>query len=212
MTVDLRSKSDAHVPTVILYCPYDRKTTRHIRRESDGAIVCAECGRGVDLGDRPTPRPAAQRRSHQPSGIAPRATIHRGRHVADLRGDLRRGLHRWQLVILGAFVLALAALIVAINLAGLGSQVSPTGPASLVEGAIPAVERPVLVTNTGGIGAYLRRTPQLEDKLRAWPDGTVLKTLGPSVMVDGIEWSRVRDPSGTEGWIPTQYTRATDRI
>jgi hypothetical protein len=121
-------------------------------------------------------------------------------------------LHRWRLVTLGAAVLALAALIVAINLAGLGSQVSPAGQAPLVEGANPPTERPVLVTNTDGIGVYLRRTPRLEDKLRAWPDETVLKALGPTVMVDGIEWSRVRDPSGTEGWIPTQYTRATDRI
>jgi hypothetical protein len=137
--------------------------------------------------------------------MAASAAIHRGAHVVGLQANARKGLGPWLFAILGGAVLAGA--IVAINLAGLGSQVSPTGQA-LVEGAIPPTERSVLVANTDGIGAFLRRTPQLEDKLQAWPDGTVLEALGPTVVANGIEWSRVRDPLGTEGWIPTQYTRA----
>lgn len=210
MTVDLRSKADAHIPTINLYCPYDRKTTRHIRRESDGAIVCAECGRGVDLGAPSTASPVVHRRSHQAArDVAPSAG-RRARHVADLRASSRPAFRFWLLLLLPVVVLGLVALVLATDLAELRSQASPTGQAPSAEGTLLNAERVVLVANTDGIGAFLRRTPQLEDKIRAWPDRTLLSVLGATVVVDGIEWSRVRDPVGTEGWIPTQYTQARD--
>jgi peptidoglycan glycosyltransferase len=66
--------------------------------------------------------------------------------------------------------------------------------------------RRVRVGNTDGMGVYIRRTPNLDDKLRAWPDGTVLEVVGEEVEQNGVRWRRVRDPAGNTGWVPIQYT------
>jgi hypothetical protein len=73
--------------------------------------------------------------------------------------------------------------------------VSPAGTGSRVR-----------VANTEGVGAFLRRTPNLEDRLRAWPDGTPLRVVGPDATIDGIQWRPVEDPAGNQGWIPAQFT------
>jgi hypothetical protein len=64
----------------------------------------------------------------------------------------------------------------------------------------------VEVANTDGEGVYLRRTPNMADRLVAWPDGTRLEVIGPDVDGDGRRWKRVRDPSRQEGYVPEQYT------
>jgi hypothetical protein len=64
----------------------------------------------------------------------------------------------------------------------------------------------VRVANTDGEGAFVRRTTNLDDKLRAWPDGTQLKVTGPDVATSGVQWRPVEDPAGNRGWIPAQYT------
>jgi hypothetical protein len=63
------------------------------------------------------------------------------------------------------------------------------------------------VANTDGTGAFLRRTPSLNDRLRAWPDNTLLKVVGPDTTAEGVQWKQVEDPAGNKGWIPSQYTR-----
>lgn len=63
----------------------------------------------------------------------------------------------------------------------------------------------VAVANTGGQGVYLRRTPYMEDKIAAWPDGTKLQVIGPDIDSEGRRWKQVRDPRNQVGWVPTEY-------
>jgi len=73
---------------------------------------------------------------------------------------------------------------------------------------IPVSPSKLRITNTDSEGAFLRRTTNLEDRLRAWPDGTELKLLGRDVVANGLTWKYVEDPAGNRGWIPAQYTEA----
>ena len=84
---------------------------------------------------------------------------------------------------------------------------SPVASPATGGGAPPvATKRFYVVANTGGSGVYLRRTPQLDDRLTAWPDATRLEELGPSVSAGGLTWRHVRTPDGKEGYVPAQYT------
>ena len=72
----------------------------------------------------------------------------------------------------------------------------------------PATRADYRVVNTNGEGVYIRRTPKLTDRIAAWPENTPMTDLGEAVAAEGIGWSRVRDPSGNVGWIPTHYLGA----
>lgn len=63
------------------------------------------------------------------------------------------------------------------------------------------------VAETGGDGVFLRRTPRLDDKVRAWPDGTLMKGLGEQAQGDGITWQKVQSPDGTVGYVPLRYLK-----
>ncbi|GEM_PF-7090097 len=69
----------------------------------------------------------------------------------------------------------------------------------------PPLQQKFLVANTGGIGTYLRRTPKLTDRLRAWPDKTIMLIVGQDTTADDITWKNVRDPAGNVGWVPSPY-------
>ena len=69
----------------------------------------------------------------------------------------------------------------------------------------PATGQTLRVGNTDGQGVFLRRTPQMNDKVRPWLDGTPMVVVGPSVAGDGHTWQHVRAPDGTEGYIPSEY-------
>jgi len=64
------------------------------------------------------------------------------------------------------------------------------------------------VAHTGGAGVYLRATPRMADRLRAWPDGTMLDIAGGDAVGDGRRWKRVRDPDGRLGWVPADFVVA----
>lgn len=76
--------------------------------------------------------------------------------------------------------------------------------APAVPGAPPAGQR-FVVANTDGLGVYLRRTPNPADRVRAWPERTVMVAVGPDREVNGVVWKPVRAPDGAEGWVPAQY-------
>lgn len=61
------------------------------------------------------------------------------------------------------------------------------------------------VGNTGGDGVYIRRSPELNDRIRAWPDGTTMISVGDMVIVDYRKWHKVRDPDGNVGFVPSAY-------
>lgn len=67
------------------------------------------------------------------------------------------------------------------------------------------VQARLVVGNTGGVGVYLRRTPNMNDRVVAWPDRTAMTVIGEDVDANGVHWKHVRDPRGNEGYIPAQY-------
>ena len=77
----------------------------------------------------------------------------------------------------------------------------PSPPA----GATAVVQPVMKVGNTDRMGVYIRRTPNMNDKIRPWTDGTPMVVLGKPETIDGISWTKVRAPDGTEGYVPSQY-------
>jgi hypothetical protein len=80
---------------------------------------------------------------------------------------------------------------------------APAAPAEAPSAPPPGV---VFVANTGGEGVFVRWTPSLDDKVKAYPDGTRLEVVGPETAADGITWRYVRAADGLVGWVPKQYT------
>ena len=85
--------------------------------------------------------------------------------------------------------------------------------ASPVAGAAPtsapqptAPPNTLYVGNTDGEGVFIRKTPVMDDKVRAYSDGTALTIIGDDVDGDGQHWKHIRTPDGLEGYVPAQYT------
>jgi hypothetical protein len=93
------------------------------------------------------------------------------------------------------------------NDAAPANQPAPPPPSA---GATPqptavASQGRMKIANTSGDGVYVRRTPRMADRLVAWPDNTPIEFLGETAEGDGQKWSKVRDPRGNVGWVPSQY-------
>ena len=84
---------------------------------------------------------------------------------------------------------------------------APTATPAQSPTATPAAEPPkvFVIGNTGGVGAWLRRTPRINDYLIAWTDGTRMEVVGPDVQADGRTWRHVKDPRGNEGYLPAEW-------
>jgi hypothetical protein len=82
----------------------------------------------------------------------------------------------------------------------------PPAPVATTVSQTPAVEQVVQVGNTQGEGVFLRRTPNLQDRLAAYPEGTQLRIFGPDENHEGTVWRHVTSPDGAEGYIPAAYT------
>ena len=61
------------------------------------------------------------------------------------------------------------------------------------------------VGNTDGDGVFIRRTPAMADKIKAWPDGTEMVIEGAVITAEGRLWRNVRDPDGNVGFVPAEY-------
>jgi SH3-like domain-containing protein len=63
------------------------------------------------------------------------------------------------------------------------------------------------VIDAGTLGLRLREAPSVDANLIDYlPDGTVVTLLADvTTTPDGIEWRRVIDPQGREGWVATNY-------
>ena len=75
--------------------------------------------------------------------------------------------------------------------------------------AAAALEK-VWVGNTDGEGVFVRKTPVMADRVRAYPDKTALTIVGEDVDGDGQKWHHVRTPDGVDGYVPVQYTVTTE--
>jgi hypothetical protein len=72
--------------------------------------------------------------------------------------------------------------------------------------ALVASANTVFVGNTDGEGVFVRTTPVMADRARAYPDGTPLTIVGDDVDGDGQHWKHVKTPDGLEGYVPSIYT------
>lgn len=86
------------------------------------------------------------------------------------------------------------------------APLTPAGPSVSQTAAVQASPMPspgtptpaldelqtMVVGNTAGEGVYLRRTPHMDDKLRAWPDGTAMEILGSTLQSESLKWRKVR--------------------
>jgi hypothetical protein len=79
-------------------------------------------------------------------------------------------------------------------------------PTSTTEGELSRV----WVGNTDGEGVYLRNSPAMADRAKAYPDGTVLIIVDVDVDGEGMKWHHVRAPDGQVGYVPVQYTVTTE--
>lgn len=102
------------------------------------------------------------------------------------------------------------AVLVVLGFANLVGQVArqPTAisPPPDVRVASEAAVPSVTVANTGGIGVYLRVTPNVDDFLYPVPEGTPLQIAGADLWAGGVHWLQVEDSSGTRAWVPAAYT------
>ena len=204
--------------SILLYCPYERQVTQHARRAPGGALVCVECGRPVDSDDRAGRETQQAVHDQRTSRFTPIARP-QGTRAEQVRPRQRRGSAGWLPLAATAAALVVggfAAINVAGNLAAPAETVVPAvaqaTPAPNSGGqptqAAPIEEqRFVRIGNTDGQGAYVRRTTNLDDRLRPWPDNTRLRVVGPDTTVNGTVWRPVEDPAGNQGWVPAQYTR-----
>lgn len=81
---------------------------------------------------------------------------------------------------------------------------TPTPPPLPTPTSTPAATT-VRVANTDGEGVYLRRSPVMADRIRAYRDDTLLRIIGDDVDGEGGRWHHVAAPDGTQGYVPAQY-------
>ena len=74
----------------------------------------------------------------------------------------------------------------------------------------PTVVANWVVGNTRGDGVFIRETPDMDDKIKPWPDGTEMVVVGPDVNAEDRLWKNVRDPDGNAGFIPADYLLAPE--
>lgn len=80
------------------------------------------------------------------------------------------------------------------------------GPSSAPPEQPTAGQGTMVVANTGGLGVYVRRSPDTGDnKLRAWREDTPMEVLEQGIRSGGRQWTKVRSPDGTEGYVPGEY-------
>lgn len=65
------------------------------------------------------------------------------------------------------------------------------------------------VGKTDGDGVNIRRTRDMDDKIRAWPDGTAMIEVSCATEVGNRLWRHVVDPDGNEGYVPSEYLMRT---
>lgn len=87
---------------------------------------------------------------------------------------------------------------------------SPTPPAATATATSEPELTMVWVGNTDGQGVYLRASPAMEDRVKAYADRTPLTIIDVDVDGEGMKWHHVRAPDGEEGFVPVQYTVTTE--
>ena len=84
------------------------------------------------------------------------------------------------------------------------TETPPTAPPTEVP-PTPTVTASWTVGNTGGDGVYIRRSADMDDRIKAWPDGTEMVVVGPDVTAEDVIWKNVRDPDENVGFVPAEF-------
>lgn len=193
-------------------------------------MLCSKCGAKVSRGKfcnscgalfhRPKPVSAAPR----PVEMAPRAD-----QTPQQASRTPKRVPTRILATAGALVATLFLGVLVTHLAGQSPSNSagnapaqaPSNPASpaQVSAAPASVSQPApsptpnttlasnlaIVANTDGQGAYIRRSPSAEDKMKAWSEETLMLVVGDDLQAEGRLWANVMDPDGNRGWVPVDY-------
>lgn len=128
-------------------------------------------------------------------------TGERGRQRTGSRSRFSIPLPR-ALLALGGFLVMLA---IASVVGSFGGE-QEGAPAFAPEAGAPGLVGHV--ANTEGIGVFVRRSPEVDDRLEyAIPEGSPVRVLGPEIWANGLPWRQVEDASGVRGWVPARYVR-----
>jgi hypothetical protein len=66
------------------------------------------------------------------------------------------------------------------------------------------------VAGTGGFGLNLRATPSdTAEVVKRLADGDLLEPLEEPRQVEGAAWYKVRDRTGSEGWVAAEYVQSS---
>jgi hypothetical protein len=68
-----------------------------------------------------------------------------------------------------------------------------------------AGRKTAVVTGTADVGGLKLRKAPNGDIIDSLPDGTVVELAGEVKTEVGLEWQKVLDPKGREGWVAGQY-------
>lgn len=218
--------------TLLLFCPFDKKVTRHTRRGPKMQLICVDCGRGMEPdseGPSVVKAPSAQRDRAMGSprevpdlaqilagsaelpvprprrSGAPRSGAEAAPVVAPAetpRRSTRRGGPRSKLHAVWIIGAAFFAALALANVVGNLLGGQRADPAAEPEVAVVAGR----IANTDGQGVYIRRSVNLEDRLAtAIPEGAPIRVIGPERIAQGTGWRQVEESGGIRGWVPAQY-------
>ena len=81
----------------------------------------------------------------------------------------------------------------------------PTETSTPVPATSTAISTFYQVGETDGDGVYLRESAGGDDRIKAWPDGTLMMVVGSDESVDDRLWRPVQDPDGNRGYVPVEY-------
>jgi hypothetical protein len=63
----------------------------------------------------------------------------------------------------------------------------------------------LLYVSADGDGVFIRSKPDMEAKIRVWPDGTEMQALAVDADGAALDWVKVRAPDGYIGYIPSRW-------
>jgi hypothetical protein len=83
-----------------------------------------------------------------------------------------------------------------------------TAPPEGSPAPLPSPSTALVVTNAGSDGVRLRPNPGSTEAVKILPDGAALDALGEERQEEGRTWRHVRDATGAEGWVATEFLMA----
>jgi len=114
-----------------------------------------------------------------------------------------------------AIVIAILFVLLVMVFTACGSTPTPSTPtpsptwtppptATPVPPTLPPTKPVILYVCAGGDGVYVRSEPDMEKRVKPWPDGTEMKVLAAVTNQQG-DWYYIQAPDGSRGYVPAKY-------